>query len=1194
MEGMLERCERLSYAGRMKYMVEVGRQAKSDPAVRRALAELQKSEFSYPLQRPRKFPRKQRSFTDFCSPGSLYEQLLSLQACFGSQEPTLPVQALLSPSAHIRRRAFAIAPVWGSDDELLEVLPKLSLQMQRRLVKRAKTRGRQPILHSFLESVPEAERSKKPGSFRHLLPLASTSVVKSWLDLLGPDFIDDLDDTEWKNLAQHHASITMDIFYNSVVRTVPESDSYIPSWIQKIDKIVPWLLRARQTRHTVLELVDLILRKCQKWASTHPSHARYSFTHYWRLAGLYPKELPRMFVKYGHVPDIRGGDVLRAQRACRLMDEVDLLSLTRKASEQSNRKGLFASPFLIQIWAGLTDAQREGLFLQIQKTKGCGEPLKDTITHLPRALRIAEARRRVEGFPGELSDERYRWIPMLPWSEAFALQKPLLRSSDVHTRARALGTQISTASSDNSDDTSTSYQAALDLILERSNDQDLVRLSMITALWCLPIRHWREHHFDGLESVIRKALDATDLSPTSAHRYADLVGKLLGIFPEWSWRQITVIHREREQRKDEIKFSLKTKADREQLATKLAAITAPTVEEWSLKEQYSDIHWLAKVFLSNQLEIYPDLRVALCEAFESTGDLTIYLMNDTQNHGALTTLQSLPEIKERMEQALSTTVDQQRASRFVKILTDQEPGSASARILKLLSEDRTWIRYRLVQRYLLSYHQELLTPYLTPSALEGRFNPSGELLRVVPSARDVHKLSKKQQEIVACLQVENVRNEDLRAGVHKKALNLLSLLHFTDPDKLIGFVEDDRPLIQQLAIRNLARLDSGGGLPKLIECLADDRARYAIYALTPLLHRLPPAEALSLLKGTSMRKVTVAKQIIRLVSELDSEESYQYLLDVAHGELHVDTRRALLTCMASNFLGKEQTWQQVLIPAARGDKDIATEVVHTLNGVGHRSDLIQQLARDLVVALLQHPAISIRQSVLANIGRDHAVRDPGEELLPPIKVFLSSEDVRESQAAAETIFKRYHAHLEIITSYFGRLGDYRDLDNMLSRYEITTRGRRSEMKLATLAVISVLAQDRLNFTRRLRLIILAMPFEDTRVRLVAMIPALHADALVEAEKLMFDLYRRHNHLDSLEQELRSGKHEASRRLGLAVLLAMSSNGPGDSPRSGQVNNKTWNAHRRSVLRIYQSDRSLLVAEAASKVYPPDEDIAGQL
>src|SRR6266478_4430638 len=91
LKSLMKELKALPHAGRMRRMVEVGRQAASDRSVRETLDEM--------------------------SLGGVFQRAMALQACYGSRDGQRVVQALQDPSRLIRGLAVTLVPEVCDDDQ---------------------------------------------------------------------------------------------------------------------------------------------------------------------------------------------------------------------------------------------------------------------------------------------------------------------------------------------------------------------------------------------------------------------------------------------------------------------------------------------------------------------------------------------------------------------------------------------------------------------------------------------------------------------------------------------------------------------------------------------------------------------------------------------------------------------------------------------------------------------------------------------------------------------------------------------------------------------------------------------------------------------------------------------------------------------------------------------------------------------
>ncbi len=111
-----------------------------------------------------------------------------------------------------------------------------------------------------------------------------------------------------------------------------------------------------------------------------------------------------------------------------------------------------------------------------------------------------------------------------------------------------------------------------------------------------------------------------------------------------------------------------------------------------------------------------------------------------------------------------------------------------------------------------------------------------------------------------------------------------------------------------------------------------------------------------------MRKVTVAKEVLRLIGELPGGEAYADLLrNGPVSELHRDVRVALLRALWDH-LERAETWPILERAATSDDPAIAAGVINI--PVDRRSpEVLRRLAR-LLATLLAHPAPKVRLETL--------------------------------------------------------------------------------------------------------------------------------------------------------------------------------------------------------------------------------------
>ncbi len=200
-----------------------------------------------------------------------------------------------------------------------------------------------------------------------------------------------------------------------------------------------------------------------------------------------------------------------------------------------------------------------------------------------------------------------------------------------------------------------------------------------------------------------------------------------------------------------------------------------------------------------------------------------------------------------------------------------------------------------VYQYVHQRRQDFLSPFLGRITYKGRFS-TGNTRFVMPVASGFQRWIPAQQRTFRRT-LEDVTNDAMRdSPALLQVIRQLAALPEELSERLVELadVTNTKLMTRDTALRMLGRMDGGQGIPFLLGALDDDRGRIAIYALRQSLLQMPQTRAISLLKGVSATKVTVAKEVVRLLGELRTEESFQELLAWTDRPLLPDVRIALV------------------------------------------------------------------------------------------------------------------------------------------------------------------------------------------------------------------------------------------------------------------------------------------------------------
>jgi HEAT repeat protein len=278
---------------------------------------------------------------------------------------------------------------------------------------------------------------------------------------------------------------------------------------------------------------------------------------------------------------------------------------------------------------------------------------------------------------------------------------------------------------------------------------------------------------------------------------------------------------------------------------------------------------------------------------------------------------------------------------------------------------------------------------------------------VLPLRSGFFRWTAAQQATFAKTLTELSRDEARDTPTLLATIDQLSALPDVPPARLLDLADARNPkqAVRDAALRALGRLDGGRGVPALLDALQDDRARVAIYALCGALLAMPASRALELLRGVPTDKVTVAKEVVRLLGELGTTEAWDELMATSdrRTKLHRDVHVALLRALWG-FLDRPRTWDRLYAAAAHPDPDVAAGVVRVppdrLDAEGQR-----RLA-GLLARLLEHADAKLRVDVLKRVAQ-LPVSDPARTLMPGLLRSMASAVPDESAAAASAVFATY-------------------------------------------------------------------------------------------------------------------------------------------------------------------------------------------
>jgi hypothetical protein len=210
--------------------------------------------------------------------------------------------------------------------------------------------------------------------------------------------------------------------------------------------------------------------------------------------------------------------------------------------------------------------------------------------------------------------------------------------------------------------------------------------------------------------------------------------------------------------------------------------------------------------------------------------------------------------------------------------------------------------------------QDLLGPFLGNRVISGRF-ATGKTAWLLPFRDGFFRWTPPQNVTFANQPRPHRPRPRARHPDVWRCLAVLAAMDSAPMDALAAAASDTRPAVQEKAIRVMGRCDRGQCVSTLIACLDDARARIAIYGLRRALRDMVPRTALHLLGGVPLRKVTVAKEVVRLLGELRLDAAYERLVELDAGDLHRDVRIAMLRALWDH-LDREPPGRSTHAPSA--------------------------------------------------------------------------------------------------------------------------------------------------------------------------------------------------------------------------------------------------------------------------------------
>jgi hypothetical protein len=1145
--------------------------------------------------------RDARTALESLSQGDAYERRLALAAQFTRRDGAHVLQATSDASGRIRALAFRLVPLACDDAQALEAL-KMAYAMRREsvLLKGLVKKQRQPVIDMYLDWL--AARPAVPD-FADAVPLGTTGAIRKHL----PRALEKPSLRFWNRLSRYAPGILAEVLASDLQAVPGEPDPvtrmYLNAYLPRIADQVP---------DAALELFELLLSRgiqpeawAWSWLVMHRPEAALALLQRHAHATVYWRQFARAATRLS--PESLAWLVRRGPSSLG-----DAKTLLKELSEPARRAVIDAWCATVDMepnWGAellrsITDAPvREHVYSRwsVAARDTDGVISLEVLRALPLDLREREARRHLNEVValGTRPEQRMEYARLLPWDEAQRVLQAYLGHPEGGMRGAALTTLLAIPGL--RPDDSTLVDRALPLVLARKNEQDPVRAAMLGALVRWPRRVWRREHTEAVGRMLRDALDAADLSHGTAQLAEALLLRVFGKDPAWGSTWLATLIKER--------GALYNSRLGEQLTAEEVRTAAPQLlaiaKAWAQRERGVPLLQLVQS-LGKRAELVPGLEDLVVSARDETPWpwLALHLSQWMSKHA-----------RARFEATLAATVrrwfDRGWLSEVIPLAESEEAGKplhpelisglervalrlgkdahaalvvlwrkdwrAFDRLLPaLLKADRSVICFPVVHRYLHRRRQDLLTPYLSAPVITGDF-ATGKTGWLLAFHDGYFRWTAEQCTTYSGAVGRMLDDTERDTPTLLWATQTLAAIDWAPMDRLCALADDQRPAVQEKALRVMARCDQGQGVPTLLRCLEDARARMAIYGLRRAFNGMPPLRVLSLLSTVPLTKVTVAKEVVRLLGELRADAAYARLLELDGMNLHRDVRIAMLRALWDH-LDREQTWA-VFARAVDGPDWVMASRLGDIPADRLTVESDRRLSA-LLGRVLSRPEPEARIDLLQRAAY-LAVRDSERTFLSACGARLGSPYDDEVAAAMRAVLHRSDERdLERLEGMLDAVAaDRRALSVALGQLlAVNVKSRASYMQAAS-AAERVLAKDSRLAPLRVRCAAAALSSAKLARQLVQMGEAghLHADAL-EACRTVVDALPLAE-LEGVEARLTASASAEARRVAVWCLVRDAAPGRG------------WTPERLARLARLQADASPLVSGAAQAVFPPREMVA---
>jgi len=652
---------------------------------------------------------------------------------------------------------------------------------------------------------------------------------------------------------------------------------------------------------------------------------------------------------------------------------------------------------------------------------------------LPHQLRVPEARRQ-SLLPVHQLEPRLlvEYLSMLGFEEGQAALLTLMQNPDVEVRSLGLRgfTQLGR------------YQPEcrlqiLQTLMTRQNEADPVRSAFLDELANLPPGGWNPTHFKALGEILKAALNAADASPYTFASAERLVLRILPFQPAWSAPWLAKLLRHRGQTSVHgWDVYLQKPGTAEALDEELAGV----LQEWRARERFSAI-W--------------------------------GLLNSVGKH-----LRRLPTVLV-LCQEICDHPQAEVAQEALRVLRKYAFSVCHQLVPRLVQSDPSWFQVGSVRLFVHYHRQDLVDLALAEGVMAGKF-ASGLTGWVITFDDGFWRWTPDQQfryseRLGILLHDPGASFPSMRA-----CLRSLARLPAVPPTLLEEFaaLSEGRLAVRDESIRALGRMDAGQGVPFLLGCLDDDRGRIAIYTLRRAFLEMPVASALQQLVDITSPRITVQKEVVRLLGDLPGKVGLPVVLErMERGDLHRDVYLASLRGLWEH-LDDERVWP--LLNAAAASEMEAVGQQLALIQVGRHSAQARLRVNGLLLRLLGHPNLRVRCAVMQRLV-SQPVQDPEDRLRAPVEAMLAQTG-REGELAGSVLWSRFlqdpQSWVQVVQRNLSDRRAFSFLMQACLKGLVLYQGRKERIRLHILSTVEALSADPATLVQRLELAAYGLPLDE--------------------------------------------------------------------------------------------------------------------